>query len=64
MDDERLLDEISDNEQALVIVNSRAHALALFQAAQQRGLEGVAHLTTRQCAAHRREILTRVRHRL
>jgi CRISPR-associated endonuclease/helicase Cas3 len=64
VDDERLLDDLGSVEQGLVIVNSRAHALDLFQAAKQRGLAGVTHLTTRQCAAHRREILARVRQHL
>jgi hypothetical protein len=36
VDDERLLDDLGGVEQGLVIVNSRAHALDLFQAAQQR----------------------------
>ncbi len=50
--------------QALVIVNSRKHALDLFKEAREAGLEGLVHLTTRQVAAHRREILAGVRTRL
>lgn len=64
LDDATLLDELADVEQGLVIVNSRAHALALFRAGQERGLAGLTHLTTRQCAAHRREILARIRENL
>ena len=45
----------------LVIVNSRGHALALYSAAKAAGLDGLVHLTTRQYAAHRREILAGVR---
>ena len=36
-----------------MIVNSRAHALALYRKAVDAGLDGVVHLTTRQYAAHR-----------
>ncbi|MGR9173008.1 CRISPR-associated helicase Cas3' [Rhizobium sp. KDH_Rht_773_N] len=50
--------------QALVIVNSRKHALELFREAEAAGLEGMVHLTTRQYAAHRRGILADVRDRL
>lgn len=62
--DEQLLAELGATEQGLVIVNSRAHALALYKAAKAAGLEGALHLTTRQYAAHRREILADVRKRL
>jgi CRISPR-associated endonuclease/helicase Cas3 len=50
--------------QALVIVNSRAHALALYRTATQAGLDGLVHLTARQYAEHRRRILAEVRERL
>ena len=46
---------LAGSEQALVIVNTRRHALALYRAAQAAGLDGLVHLTTRQCAAHRRD---------
>lgn len=64
LDDEHLLDELTEVDQGLIIVNSRAHALALFQAGLRRGASGLIHLTTRQCAAHRREILGEIRQRL
>lgn len=51
-------------QQGLVIVNSRRHALDLFREAEAAGLKGMVHLTTRQYAAHRREILADVRDRL
>ena len=47
-----------------MIVNSRAHALALYRKAVEAGLDGVMHLTTRQYAAHRLKILGDVRQRL
>jgi len=62
--DAQLLLELAETTQGLVIVNSRAHALALYQAAKEAGLDGATHLTTRQYAAHRREILGDVRARL
>lgn len=61
MDDRALLAALADRSQGLVIVNSRAHALALFQAARAEGLEGAIHLTTRQVAADRQEILQTIR---
>ena len=62
--DEDLLNSFSQTKQGLVIVNSRKHALALFQQAKEYELEGIIHLTTRQYAAHRRRILEGVRQRL
>lgn len=59
-----LVAEISSQRQALIVVNSRRHAYELYQDAAAAGLEGVLHLTTRQCAAHRRAILNDVRGRL
>jgi CRISPR-associated endonuclease/helicase Cas3 len=62
--DDDLLAALSETQQGLVIVNSRAHALALYRSAVGAGLDGAVHLTTRQYAAHRRTILTDVRARL
>lgn len=59
-----LVAAMREHPQALVIVNSRKHAYELFQDAVAAQLEGVVHLTTRQCAAHRRLILDDVRKRL
>ena len=64
LSDEDLLNALSQTKQGLVIVNSRKHALALFQQAKEDELEGIIHLTTRQYAAHRRRILENVRQRL
>ncbi|MCH9809322.1 MAG: CRISPR-associated helicase Cas3' [Alphaproteobacteria bacterium] len=61
---EDLIAELRDVPQALVIVNSRKHAFELYKEAVASGLDGVIHLTTRQCAAHRRIILEDVRGRL
>jgi CRISPR-associated endonuclease/helicase Cas3 len=64
MNDAALVDAIAATPQALVIVNSRKHALALYRAAQAAGLDGLVHLTTRHYAAHRRQILEKVRRTL
>ncbi len=64
MDDAMLVGALSQQPQALIIVNSRQHALELFRAAQAASLDGLAHLTTRQCAAHRRTVLEDARIRL
>ncbi len=64
MDNAALVAAIGKEPQALVIVNSRKHALDLYREAETAGLDGLVHLTTRQCAAHRRGILADVRARL
>ena len=64
MSDDDLIDALRAEPTALVIVNSRRHALTLYRAAMDAGLEGVVHLTTRQYAAHRKEILARIRAKL
>lgn len=62
--DADLVAELSDWRQGLVIVNTRRHALELYNAAKAVGLEGLIHLSTRQTAADRQAILTDVRARL
>jgi CRISPR-associated endonuclease/helicase Cas3 len=64
MDDAALVRALTPQQQALVIVNSRRHALALFRHAAAEGLKGLVHLTTRQFPAHRRRILDNVKLRL
>jgi CRISPR-associated endonuclease/helicase Cas3 len=64
MSDDDLVAALRDHDQALVIVNSRAHALALYRAVKAPSLSGTIHLTTRQTAADRRKILAEVRQRL
>jgi CRISPR-associated endonuclease/helicase Cas3 len=62
--DEALVAALAEAPQALVIVNSRRHALALYRAAVAAGLAGVIHLSTRQYAAERRGILADITERL
>ncbi|TMV87696.1 CRISPR-associated endonuclease Cas3'' [Thioclava sp. BHET1] len=64
MTDAELIAALGPQAQGMVIVNSRKHALTLFEAARAEGLEGLIHLTTRQYPAHRRRILADIRERL
>jgi CRISPR-associated endonuclease/helicase Cas3 len=65
-----LATRILSETQALIVVNVRDHASALFDAvesdAQQRAidLDGLFHLSTRMCAAHRLNVLDMIRTRL
>lgn len=62
MDDAALAAALQDAPQAMVIVNSRAHALSLFRKVQEQ--PGALHLTTRQYPADRRRIIADIRQRL
>jgi CRISPR-associated endonuclease/helicase Cas3 len=64
MSDADLLNEIAVADQALVIVNSRRHALDLYRTAKAGKLPGLIHLTTRQTAADRRRVLATIRDEL
>lgn len=64
MTDDDLVAALTEWPQALVIVNSRKHALALYRRAEAAKLEGLVHLSTRQHAADRRAILDDIRARL
>jgi CRISPR-associated endonuclease/helicase Cas3 len=64
MSDDDVVAALEAQEQGLVIVNSRAHALALYRAVRDAGLDGVVHLSTRQIAADRRRILAEVKQQL
>ncbi|CAM5330121.1 hypothetical protein FALB51S_01114 [Frigidibacter albus] len=64
MEDAALVEALHDAPQGMVIVNSRKHALELFEAVRGAGLEGAVHLTTRQYPAHRRRIIADIRERL
>jgi CRISPR-associated endonuclease/helicase Cas3 len=60
--DDEIAARFAEQEQMLCIVNSRAHARALFEAI--RPLPGAVHLTTLMCPRHRRQVLAQVRERL
>jgi len=59
-----LVAALANEAQGLVIVNSRRHALELYTDMKASGLSGLVHLSTRQHAWDRREILAEVRRRL
>ncbi len=62
MEDSEITERLRGTPQALCIVNTRAHARALYEAIEDQ--DGATHLTTSMCARHRREILEEVRSRL
>jgi len=64
LSDDELVSRIQANEQILTIVNNRRHAQSLFQTLKDQETEGVFHLTTLMCAAHRSETLEIIRDRL
>jgi CRISPR-associated endonuclease/helicase Cas3 len=64
MDDTVLLAALDLAPQSFVIVNSRKHALDLYNAAQKAGLAGMVHLSTRQYPAQRRRIIAQIKQRL
>ncbi len=55
MDNVALVAALRSVDQGLVVVNTRAHALDLWNEAKE--MEGFYHLSTRQYAAHRRRML-------
>jgi CRISPR-associated endonuclease/helicase Cas3 len=59
--DEEIVARFAQAPQMLCVVNSRAHAQALFARMRAEGQEGAVHLTTLMCARHRRKVLTRLR---
>ncbi len=63
IDNEELARRLNVLPQVLCIVNSRPHAAAVFERLDNRD-QGCFHLSTRMCAAHRKEILTTIRLRL
>lgn len=64
LSDDELVSRIQANKQILTIVNNRRHAQSLFQTLKDQQTEGVFHLTTLMCAAHRTETLEIIRDRL
>ena len=57
----RIADDVARREQVLVIVNLKRHAALLVDEVMNRGVEGVFHLSTNLCPAHRKEVLDKVR---
>lgn len=61
---EELADELAAENQVLCILNLRRHARELAKRLKDRGVEGLLHLSTSMCPAHRRSTLAEVRRRL
>jgi CRISPR-associated endonuclease/helicase Cas3 len=62
---EALAERLARERQALVVVNTKRQALALFEAARAlMGADAVTHLSARMCPEHRRLALDSVRQRL
>jgi CRISPR-associated endonuclease/helicase Cas3 len=55
--------EVQSRAQALVIVNLRRHAIELYQRLESEK-EGLFHLSTNMCPAHRRDVLAEIDGRL
>lgn len=60
--DTEIAQRLTDNNQALCIVNNRRHARALYEAIKDQ--PGARHLTTLMCAAHRSNFLGEIREML
>ncbi|MEM1042766.1 MAG: CRISPR-associated helicase Cas3' [Bacteroidota bacterium] len=63
----QIADEIVEErglDQVLIILNARRDAVALAEELRLRKAEGLLHLSTLLCGAHRRQVLRRVRQRL
>lgn len=60
----RLVDELHGQEQVLCILNLKRHARDVAQRLKDRSAEGLFHLSTSMCPAHRQHVLAQVRERL
>ncbi|KAA6404664.1 CRISPR-associated helicase Cas3' [Candidatus Tokpelaia sp.] len=64
MSNDALIAALAESEQGLIIVNSRKHAYELYEQAKKAGVTGLIHLTTRQAAIHRKQIIAEIRSKL
>jgi len=60
----QLAEQLSKHDQALCVVNLKRHALLLFDELKKLQLDGLFHLSTNMCPAHRHDVLEKVRERL
>jgi len=59
LEDQTLAERLKAEQQVLCIVNSRAHARALYDAIKEG--DGARHLTTLMCAKHRSQVLSEIK---
>lgn len=65
IDDANLVQRLTQDAQVLCVVNTRAHAAKLYAGLREtRDGEAVFHLSASMCAAHRTDVLDRIRARL
>lgn len=64
IDLEELALELMQQDQVLCIVNLKRHATRLAKLLAEEGVEGLSHLSTNMCPAHRKAVLDSVRCRL
>lgn len=57
----QVAETVAAHDQVLTIVNLKRHALELVKALQGQGVEGILHLSTNLCPAHRTAVLDEVR---
>jgi len=61
---ERLADELAARPQVLAIFNLKRHARDVAERLKRRGVDGLFHLSTAMCPAHRQQVLAEVKQRL
>jgi CRISPR-associated endonuclease/helicase Cas3 len=59
---QQVADRILERQQSLVVVNTRKDAVSLLDILE--GQDGVLHLSTNLCGAHRKEVIGEIKHRL
>lgn len=64
IDLDELATELDSHDRVLCIVNLKRHAVRLAATLRNRGTEGLVHLSTNMCPAHRAEVLAKVNRRL
>lgn len=62
--DDALQEKLAEHPQILIIVNNRRHARSLYDQAKAVHADGLFHLTTLMCAAHRQTVLAEIKGRL
>ena len=63
-EDDEIIDLLKNNEQVLVIVNSRKHAFSLYKLAKEELEIKTFHLSTLMCPIQRREVLDKIKNML